>query len=475
MLRSVDERVIAVRGPAGTDEAGTPGIRPAAAERVGTGSGERLGARLARGAVVEVAGFGAGQILRLGGNLVLARLLFPEAFGLMAILSLLVYGLGMMSDVGLHHAVIRSPRGEEAVFLDTTWTLKVLRGLGLWIAASLLAWPVALAFRQPELALMIPLGSASTFFQGLYSMRLLVLRRHLRPVPIAILEVSTQGLGIVAMILLAWAGLGAWALVWGSVVGAAAHAGFSYALPGTHRQRFRWDPGVRREVMHFGRWIFASSAVTFAASRGDLAVLGRLVGAASLGVYNIALALAELPAAVAGRVVEGMLYPSYARVHNERPGDLLRVYYRSRLVLDSLAHTALGGLVALSPWLIGVLYDDRYRDAAPMLQILAIRTSLTVLAAPCQSVLFAKGESVHAFRRNAAVAICTFVAMPVGHALGGTLGLLWGTVAARAAALPMLWPAASRAGLLRLGRELLFLPLLAAGYGAGRALAALLG
>jgi O-antigen/teichoic acid export membrane protein len=186
-------------------------------------------------------------------------------------------------------------------------------------------------------------------------------------------------------------------------------------------------------------------------------------------VFNIALALAELPLAVAGRLIEGLLYPSYARVNQERPADFCRVYYRSRLVLDFMVHTALGGLVALAPWLIHVMYDHRYQDAAPMLQVLALRTSLTILANPCQSALFVRGLSVYAFRRNLVVAICTFLAMPIGNELAGAMGLLWGTAVARAAALPMLWPAAKAAGVLRLEREFLFIPFLALGYGLGRA------
>ncbi len=450
--------------------ANPPGAAVASTPVAAPRQGERLASRLAKGAFVEAAGFGAAQVLRLGANLVLTRILFPEAFGLMAMLQLVLVGLTMLTDVGLAQAVIRSPRGEDPLFLDTGWSIKAGRGLALWVTAAVLAWPASALFREPTLLSLVPIGSAAIFLQALSSMRVLILRRHVRLVPITVLDLSTQMLGIVAMIALARAGIGVWALVAGTLVGSAAYAVFSFALPGTHRDRFRMDPDARREILHFGRWIFASSAVTFAAARGDQVVLGRLLGAASLGVYNIALALAELPSMMVGRVVEGVLYPAYSRVQNDRPADFPRVYYRSRLALDFFAHTTLGGLVALSPWIIHLLYDQRYRDAAPMLQILALRTSLTLLANPCQTALFASGQSEYAFRRNLAVAVCTFLAMPVGHALGGAFGLLWGTTVARAAALPMLWPAARTIGILKLHREALFVPFLAAGYGVGRAL-----
>lgn len=419
-------------------------------------------------AVVEVAGFGLGQALRLGANLILTRILFPEAFGLMAMVHLVLYGLQMLTDVGLAQALVRSPRGDEPVFLDTVWTIKVLRGLLLWIVACALAWPVSVLFREPLLLLVIPVGSASSLIQGFGSTRVLSLRRHVRPLPLITLELATQALGLVVMIGLALGGLGLWSLVVGTLVSAAAHTGASYALPGTHRERFRLEPETRREVTLFGRWIYASSAVTFAAGRGDQIVLGRLLGAGNLGVYNIALALAEVPDAVLRRVIDGVLYPTYAQVHNERPLEFPRIYYRTRLALDAVSHTALGGLVALGPWIVHLMYDARYHGAASMLQILALRTSLTVLSAPCETALFSQGHTMYGFRRNAAVAIATLIAMPIGHVLGGAPGLVWGTAIARAAALPMLWPAARKTGILDLRRESLFLAFLASGYLLGR-------
>ena len=294
----------------------------AASRSATTPHAEPLARRLAKGAVVEVSGFGVAQILRLAANLVLTRLLFPEAFGLMAMLSLVLYGIVMLTDVGVAQAVIRSDRGEDLAFLDTAWSIQALRGLFLWVVASLLAWPASVLFREPLLLYLIPIGSLSAPIQGLASTRVFTMRRHLRPLPVVLLEISGQITGLAATIALAYGGLGIWSLVVGTLVAAVTHVGISHVLPGTHRERFRIDRDARQEIVRFGRWIYASSAVTFAAGRGDQLVLARLLGAASLGVYNIALALAEVPDALVGRVIDRLLYPLYARVHNERPEQL---------------------------------------------------------------------------------------------------------------------------------------------------------
>ena len=90
--------------------------------------GQQLRARILRALSSSLVGFGGTNVLRLLGNLALTRLLFPEAFGLMALGSVVTTGLRMVSDLGIRSAVIRSPRGDEEDFLNTAWILKILQG-----------------------------------------------------------------------------------------------------------------------------------------------------------------------------------------------------------------------------------------------------------------------------------------------------------------------------------------------------------
>lgn len=433
-------------------------------------AGERLSRVIATSAVVEATGFGTAQLIRLVSNLILTRILFPSAFGLMAMLSLILYGLVMLSDVGLQQAVIRSPRGDDPEYLDTAWTIQALRGVMLWIASCAVAWPISVLFRERVLLAIIPVGAAVTLLNGLASTRILTLRRRLRPLPIVVLELCAQVAGVVGMIALARGGLGVWALVAGTIITAVIHTGFSYALPGTHRERFRIDRSCRDEISGFGRWIFASSAMTFVAGRGDQFIVGRALGTASLGLYNIGLNLAELPDALVNRLTGSVLFPLYARLLNERRREFTKAYYLSRAVFDTLVHAGLGGIAALAPWIIHVMYDARYQGAAAMLRLLAVRCSIGLWATPCEVALVAMGLSKYGFRRNLFVAVATMVCMPVGAAVGGPTGLIWGSAVARVAGIAALWPAAREQGVLHLGRELLVPAMLAAGFGLGTGL-----
>jgi O-antigen/teichoic acid export membrane protein len=138
--------------------------------------------------------------------------------------------------------------------------------------------------------------------------------------------------------------------------------------------------------------------------------------------------------------------------------------------MDPVAHVGLGGLIGLSDWIIQLLYDDRYVNAAPMLRVLAIRTAVHMVVHFCESCFVAQGASEFSFRRNLFVSVMLLIAMPIGSALGGVEGVLWGSVAAKATALFALWPEARRRGFLKLSREVLALPYLGLGYAIGWAL-----
>ena len=108
-------------------------------------------ARALRGSALTAGSYAVAQVLRLASNLVLTRLLFPEAFGVMALVSVVLVGLAMFSDMGVGPAISQSPRGDEAAFLNSAYTLNVARGAVLWLLTCALAWPAAAFYQAPDL------------------------------------------------------------------------------------------------------------------------------------------------------------------------------------------------------------------------------------------------------------------------------------------------------------------------------------
>jgi O-antigen/teichoic acid export membrane protein len=461
---------------AALEPAATPAATPPAENAaVSTSEAPSTTRGVGRAAMIEVIAYGANIMVRLGSNLILTRLLFPKAFGLMALFHSVNYVLWMLSDVGITQAIIMSKRGAEQKFLDTAFTIQATRGFGLWVATCLLTWPIAHLYEAPDLLWIMPVGSLAAVVHGFQSPRVFLLRKQLRPLPLLKLDLTTHFIATALTVVLAWLGFGLTALVVSWLAVAIIFVAGSHILPGSdYRPKWGIERESRTEIMHFGRWIFFSSCLTSVATKGDMFLLGRLLGVQNLGLYQIALQLAEMPESLVGNIVNSVVYPALSRAKNEQPRAFAHTYYRIRLWLDVLVFTALGGLIGMASWLIDLMYDARYALAAVVLRVLAVRTAIQVLASLCETCFTAHGESQFSFKRNLFVSTTLMVAMPLGAWQYGFKGVLWGSVAARSMSLVALWPEARRRGYLRLHRELPSAAYLGLGYVLGLGLVWLL-
>jgi O-antigen/teichoic acid export membrane protein len=420
-----------------------------------------------RGSMMELLGFGGTQALRLAGNLVLSRLLFPEAFGLAAIVSVFLTGLQLLSDVGLEPSVVQNERGADRRFLSTVWTLQVVRGAGLAVMAVVLAVPAAALYREPQLAPLMAVAGLAPLVAGFNSTAIYVLRREVRLAPLVALEVAARASGLAVMIAWAWWRPSVWALVAGGLVDAVVTLALSHRLRRGERDRLGWDPEAARAVVHFGKWIFLSSAVFFFGRQGDRLLLGQFLGMRVLGVYNIALFLSEAVGMAINRVTHGVFFPVFSRAARDGAERLREVYYAARLRTDLLAVPALGALAVLGDDVVRLLYDARYAEAGWILQALCLRVAMSCILDPCETCLFALGHTRYGFLSNVAMTAWIWIAIPVGWWLAGLEGLVIATSLSGVPILATLLPAFRRLGLLRPEREAIAIGGFAFGAGLG--------
>ncbi|HSC86652.1 MAG TPA: oligosaccharide flippase family protein [Polyangiaceae bacterium] len=439
---------------------------------------EKLGRRAMRGSLYEIASFGAGNAIRLLGNLVLTRLLFPEAFGAMAILAIFNQGLVMLSDVGISPGVVQSPDGDDPLFLDTAWTMHVVRGSLLFVLAAVLAWPVAWLYEVPSLWPLLVVGSSTVLLASLESTSMMTLLRRVDSRRIMVVELSSQVFGLLVTIAGAYWFRSVWALVLGGVAGTALKTAMSHFFVNVgYRNRLRWSREAADSIVRFGKWIFLSSAVTFFAQQIDRIFLGKFFGLAELGIYTVAATFADLGSLVVTRLTHQILFPSFSKVYRDDPSRLKRAYYKARLALDGLTLPGAGVLFALAPWLIALLYDSRYAQAGWMLQILVVRVIFTAIVVPCETCLFSMGKSHYGFVKSMCRLAWMLVALPLGYHWGGIRGLVWATALSELPALLVLLPVFAREKLLDWRRELvapvLFATVALAALGVGQLLARL--
>lgn len=427
-----------------------------------------LKARLLRGAGFEAIGYVGSQVVRLGGNLVLTRLLEPEAFGLATIVTLVNQGLIMFSDLGLLPALVQNRQGGDETYVNTAWTLQVLQGVLLFFVAVLISWPMARFYEHDELTLLIVVGSSGLVAKGFSSQARFTLRRHMRVGPLVTLELATQLLGTLATVVMAIYVRSVWALVMGMTLSSVLFMLFSYRLPADFPHRFVVDAKAKESILHVGKWVFWSSLVTFLSQQGDRLVVGKMVGVTDLGVYSVAVLLSTALSGAVAKVIQGVVFPALAEVKERGRAELKRAYYAIRKGLDLTVLPGLGVLCALSAPVVKLLYDPRFEDAGWMLELLVLRSALSCILMPCQSALFAVGRVRYSLLEGAGRAVWLAIAMPVGFQMFGIGGLVVAVALSEIPVLLLLWPPFHEEKLLSLpheGRSLL-------AFGAGWGLAA---
>ena len=399
-------------------------------------TGNRLMARALRSTSWIVLGYGSSQAIRLGSNLILTRLLFPEAFGLMALIQVVIVGLTLFSDVGIAPSIAQSKRGDDPEFLNTAYTIQAVRGVGLWLAACALSWPVAQFYDAPLLMSYLPIAALSLVISGFNPTRIETAHRHLQMGRLTLLDLTSQVIGIVIMIVGAVIWQSVAALVVGGVAGALAKLALThFYLPG-QANRFRWEKAAARELVHFGKWIFLSTLFWFFASQGDRAILGKFLSLEGLGIYNIGYFLASFPLLLGQNVTGRVMIPIYRETGGRDHAKLRRMRYAlSAGLLLLLAVMALAG-----PWLVSVLYDPRYLASGTILVVLALALMPQVIGLTYDQAALAAGDSRRFFLSSASRASLQAGLLLVGVVYAGLPGALIGMGVAMALShLVLIW------------------------------------
>ncbi len=368
---------------------------------------------------------GGGQIVRLASNLIVTRLLFTEYCGLMALVNVYLLGLELFSDIGIGPALVQSKR-DDPDFVNTVWTMQVVRGLALCSIAMVVAVPFADFYEQPILVSLIRVTALNAVIQGFTSPAIFIQMRELRLKRPEILQFGTLLTGAVVTVAVAWVTRSIWSLVAGGIVASMVRTVLSHVwLPGI-RSRFRFDREAARYVLSFGSWILLSTMAVFAANELDRLIFGKLTTMATLGVYSIAAMIALVPTDVLRTLSGKVLFPLYSRARHSS-SDLEQVFLNARRPLLVIGGWATAGLLAGGPTIVRLLYDPRYWEAGWMLQILAAGLWFgLVLGGTAGSIVLAKGRSdwVAAMGFSKVLGMAAF--MPLGYWLGGFPGAVAG-------------------------------------------------
>ncbi len=327
----------------------------------------------------------AGRLLLLVRTLVVARLLAPHDLGLMGVALVALAFTDLTAQTGFRIALIQK-KGDIKPYLDTAWTMEVLRGLILGGAMFAAAPLIAAFFRAPEAEPLIRILSIDPILRSAFNIGIVYFRKDLQLHKRFIFELANFAVAAGVTIILAFVLRNVWALVYGTLAGSAAQLIASFMLH-PHRPRPRLELSKARELWRFGRWVFATNLLTYMLQNVDKLFVGRMLGVASLGFYQLAFRLSTYVGTELKDVGRSVTLPVYAKLQDEQ-GTLRRAYLGATQFTSLTSFPIALGLIVIGSHLVPAVLGGKWLPMVPAMQVLAIAGLLSTLEAVGSSQLF---------------------------------------------------------------------------------------
>lgn len=373
-------------------------------------------------------GFVAMQALRFGSNLILTHLLFPEAFGLMVIVYSINMGLNLLSDMGIGSGIVVHSAGSEAGYLNTAWTIQIIRGALIGLVLFACAKPLASAFSNIHVEPLLRIISLVPLINGFTSTKVPLADRLLNPKRRVCIDLGMQIFSAAVTSALAFALHSTAALAWGSVVSAVFTVVVQHRVLKGPSNRLHWDARQAREIVSFGRIAFLSSGLLFISAEGSRLFSATLVDTRMLGLIGLATGLAIIPWQAIQTLSQRVLMPAYAQV--VRSGDaarLRRAVLKARLIQIIPCWVIIVLMIVFAKPVFGTLYDARYAPSAQLLQIQCVGMLMAIVTFSYNGLLVGMRRQGLSLGLQALQNLLLWGGMYLGFRLGGPVGLVIGT------------------------------------------------
>lgn len=357
--------------------------------------------------------------LSLLSTIVLARLLSPSDFGLVALGTTMMALVTSITELSLSSALVRHEAPTRSHF-DAAWTLNALRGLllgSMFAAAGLLA---ARLYDDPRLTGVMVVMGFSLFLSGLTNPRSIMLQRDLIFWQEFVLNVSQKLVGVVVSIVIAYVMRSYWALVIGILAMEATNVLVSYTiLPFRPRVCFQHV----KELLSFSVWLTAGQIVDTLNWRFDQLLIGKGLSVAALGHYTVGSNIAQMPTRETTSPLTNVIFPAFSSIRDDR-GRLAQAYQRAQALVTAIALPAGIGAALIADPLIRLTMGDKWAPAIFVVQVLASVFALQTLGSLSQPLYMAQGETRLLFVRNTQMLAIRVPLIAGGMLLGGLKGVV---------------------------------------------------
>jgi O-antigen/teichoic acid export membrane protein len=374
-----------------------------------------LGGRSVRGGAVVFVGQASRFLLQTGSAVVLARLLTPADFGLIAMVTAVTGIIGYLKDMGLTMATVQRARVTHAQASTLFW-VNLLLSIGLCGIGVAMGPLIAAFYGEPSLMPITWALSLTFFFSGVPAQHMALLRRRMRFATLASIEVAGLAAGVAVAVVAALLGAGYWALVALPITEALTQCVLAIAVSGWLPGRPRRGVGVR-SMIRYGLNVSGFNVLTYIGRHADNILIGRFIGASATGLYTKAYGLLMLPLEQINGPFNSVALPVLSRLQDD-PKRYAQYYYRALNVIAYVTGPLIVLLGATSMDLVPLLLGDQWLESGRIFRYLAV-------AAMFQPVLYTAGWIWLSLDRTKEMLRWSMVTAPT-FVLSFVIGLPWG-------------------------------------------------
>lgn len=386
-------------------------------------SAERIqfGRTALRGGLVTGGAQAVRMLIQFVSVVVLARLLVPEDFGLVASVSPIVAFVGLFQNLGLQQAVIQRKEIDEAQLNQVFW-ISTLVGLACTLLVVALSPAVAVFYGDPRMTAITIAAAAPLLLGSLAALPLALLNRHLKFGQLALNDVYAAVVGLTVTAAAAYFGMGYWSLVIGPAASAAIVLLAAWCAT-------RWMPGrpnlrIDRDIISFGANLTGFNLVNFFARNLDNILIGRFSGPVDLGYYDRAYKLLLFPLQNITQPLSRVMIPLMSRIQEDKP-RFRDIYMRTNWLLAMVTMPGIAALTLAAEPTVSLLFGAQWLPVAPIFAWLGIASLMQPVSSTTGWLFICQGETKTMFRWGVYSSLTTVLSFVVG--------LQWGAIGVAAA------------------------------------------
>jgi PST family polysaccharide transporter len=352
---------------------------------------------------------------------ILARLLTPSDFGLIAMVVVFSNFVAIFAGFGLESAIVQKKDVSDEALSSTFW---ISVGLGALLTAVFAASAplIAAFYSQPRLTPLVVFISTTFFIISFCNVSYGLLTKRMNFKALAIITICSTGVSGIIAVFLAFSGYGVWSLAWYTVLSYV----FAAALTLIYA---RWVPHFLLGLKHvkgllgFGANLTASSFVTYFAQNMDNLLVGRFLGSAALGFYNLAFSLLVLPVTNISNVVGSVMFPALSKIQHDK--QLVRdSYVRANRYIGAISFPLMIWVLIAAPQLIRVVYGVKWISVIPLIQIFALAGLEQSIGSNVWWIFASQGRTDEMFKVSIFETIVVLISFVVGLRWRGVEGVV---------------------------------------------------